>query len=332
MSLAATLYIFTYLLAVAQAQLSGSVGPVTSYSTKAARKTCNVLNYGAKADSSTDLGPPLAAAWVDCRSGGLVYIPPGTYAMASWVSLNSGSGSAIQLDGTIIRTGSDGGNMISVNNCNDFEFFSGNSKGAMQGYGYQLISKGTFGARFIRLTNVSNFSFHGFALIDSASYYLVFDTCSNGEIYNLILRGISIGETDGVDIWGTNIWAHDIEVTNGDECVTVKSASRNILIENIHCNISGGTAIGSLGLDTSISKVYYRNLYMNQADACYLKTNGGTGTVDSITWDNVIVHGGAYILAVNEAWGTDRGGSGVKVSNLSFKVSMSRPSWLTELF
>ena len=58
---------------------------------------------------------------------------------------------------------------------------------------------------------------------------------------------------------------------------------------------------------------------MNSADACYLKTNGGSGTVSDISWTNVIIHGGAYILAVNEAWGTDRGGKGVQVKNLSFK-------------
>lgn len=62
----------------AAASLSGSVGPLTSASAKAAKKTCNVLDYGAKADKKTDLGPPLAAAFAACKSGGLVYIPAGT--------------------------------------------------------------------------------------------------------------------------------------------------------------------------------------------------------------------------------------------------------------
>lgn len=53
------------------AQLSGSVGPTTSTASKAAKKICNVLNYGAVADKSTDIGPPLLAAWTDCKSGGI---------------------------------------------------------------------------------------------------------------------------------------------------------------------------------------------------------------------------------------------------------------------
>ncbi|KAL9063151.1 MAG: hypothetical protein Q9157_008381 [Trypethelium eluteriae] len=306
----------------AVAQLSGAVGPSTSYASKASTKICNVLNYGAKATGTTDIGPPLASAWADCKTGGLVYIPPGSYGIETAVTLKSGSASAIQLDGTIYRNGDvPGDEFISISGCTDFEFFSGNSKGAIQGYGYEYLENGNYGTRLLRFTNVNHFSMHGIALVDSPSYYVVFDTCSNGEIYNLIIRGIStLGETDGVDVWGSNIWVHDVEVTNGDECVTVKSPAKNFLIESIYCNLSGGTAIGSLGTGTDISNIHYRNLYMNRADACYLKTNNGDGTVTDVTWENVIVHGGPYILAVNEAWGSSRGSTGVQLSNLNFTV------------
>jgi rhamnogalacturonan hydrolase len=52
----------------------------------------------------------------------------------------------------------------------------------------------------------------------------------------MVIRGGNEGGLDGIDIWGTNIWAHDIEVTNKDECVTVKSPASYILVENIFCN------------------------------------------------------------------------------------------------
>ena len=61
----------SFCYSLVSAQLSGSVGPTTSTASKAAKKICNVLNYGAKADQSTDLGPPLAEAWADCKSGGI---------------------------------------------------------------------------------------------------------------------------------------------------------------------------------------------------------------------------------------------------------------------
>ena len=52
--------------------------------------------------------------------------------------------------------------------------------------------------------------------------YLVTEQGENAEVYNLVLRGPFIGGIDGIDISGSNIWVHDVEVTNGDECVTVK--------------------------------------------------------------------------------------------------------------
>lgn len=54
-------------------------------------------------------------------------------------------------------------------------------------------------------------------------------------------------------VWGTNIYIHDVEVSNKDECVTVKSPASNMLIENIFCNWSGGCAMGSLGADVGKS-------------------------------------------------------------------------------
>jgi rhamnogalacturonan hydrolase len=187
-------------------QLSGTVGPLTSASKKAATKVCNILNYGAKAGTTTDVGPPIASAWAACASGGLVYIPPGTYQMATWVDLKHGSKIAIQLDGIIQRTGTAGGTMFAFTSVSDFEFFSGTSKGAIQGFGYEFISKGTYGPRLLRFTTCSDFSLHGIALVDSPSYYVSILGATNVEVYNMISRGITIGATDGYDVSGTNIW------------------------------------------------------------------------------------------------------------------------------
>ena len=94
------------------AQLSGTVGPLTTRAAKTARKTCNVLSYGGKADNVTDLGPALNAAFAACKTGGTVIIPTGNYAMATWVTLSGGNAWALQLDGIIFRAGTAGGTMI----------------------------------------------------------------------------------------------------------------------------------------------------------------------------------------------------------------------------
>lgn len=48
---------------------------------------------------------------------------------------------------------------------------------------------------------MTDFSVHGFAAIDSPSYYFVFDSCTNGEIYNVLVRGVAdVGMTDAFDV------------------------------------------------------------------------------------------------------------------------------------
>jgi rhamnogalacturonan hydrolase len=121
------------LLPTTLAQLSGKVGPLTTHATKTAKKTCNVLNYGAVADKSTDIGPALLSAFTACKTGGTVVVPAGDYAIVTWVTFEGGKAWALQLDGTIFRTGMGAGNMLFVRNANDFEMFSSTGKGAIQG-------------------------------------------------------------------------------------------------------------------------------------------------------------------------------------------------------
>lgn len=74
----------------------------------------------------------------------------------------------------------------------------------------------------------------------------------------MIIHGGYEGGLDGIDVWGDNIWIHDIEVSNKDECVTVKDPSSNLLIEQVHCNWSGGCAMGSLATDIGeLLKTFY---------------------------------------------------------------------------
>jgi len=80
---------------------------------------------------------------------------------------------------------------------------------------------------------VINFSVHDYALADAAAFHVVLAGCTNGEIYNMAIRGGNMGGLDGIDLWGNNIHAHDIMVSNRDECVTTKSPSKNILVEQV---------------------------------------------------------------------------------------------------
>ncbi|KAJ9133869.1 Rhamnogalacturonase A [Pleurostoma richardsiae] len=305
------------------AQLSGSVGPTTTTAAKAAKKVCNIMNYGGTASATTDNSAAITSAWAACKGGGEVYIPSGSYGLSTWVTLTGGTGVSINLEGIIYRmtSGTAGGNMFMIEHTTDFELFSANSKGAIQGYGYQFHTNGEYGPRILRLYEVTDFSVHDLALVDSPAFHLTLDTCTNGEVYNMIVRGGNEGGLDGVDVFSSNLWLHDIEVTNKDECVTVKSPSKNILIESIFCNWSGGCAIGSLGADTSISDVIYNHVYtQNSNQMLMIKSNGGSGELSNAQFNNFMGHSNAYTLDIDAFWSSmsEAAGDGVQYTNLSF--------------
>jgi len=211
--------------------------------------------------------------------------------------------------------------MIIVENTSDFEFFSLTSKGAIQGFGYTFLSQDKYGPRLVRLVSVTNFSFHDLALVDSPAFHLIVDGCTNGEVYNVIIRGANKGGLDGIDSSGTNLWYHDIEVTNKDECVTIKNPSTYTLVENIYCNWSGGCAMGSLGTGTAISNIQYNKIYTWQSNQMYMiKSNGGDGYIKDCSFTNFIGHSNAYALDINEFWteATLASGNGVVISDLTF--------------
>ncbi|KAK4446313.1 pectin lyase fold/virulence factor [Podospora aff. communis PSN243] len=308
---------------LATAQLSGRVGPTTTREAKAAKKVCNILDFGGVASATTDNSDAITKAWDACKAGGQVLIPSGSFGLEKWVDLTGGSGVAINVEGIIFRisSGTASGTMISVQSTDDFEFYSANSKGAVQGYGYEFHKDNKYGPRILRLTKVTNFSVHDVALVDSPAFHLTIDSSSNGEVYNLIIHGGDRGGLDGVGLWGTNIHVHDVEVSNRDECVTVKSPSRDILVESIFCNLSGGCAIGSLGTDTNITRVTYQNIYTHHSNQMLMiKSNGGNGFFNDALFTNFTGHSNAYTLNLDSSWAQKEPdpGDGVEYDRITF--------------
>lgn len=163
------------------------------------------MDYGGTADASTDNSAAISDAWTACASGGQVLIPEGDYGLSTWVTLKDGQGVSINIEGTIYRTGTDSGNMIGIEDSTDIEVYSATSKGAIQGYGYEFHKDGQYGARIMRCTKCTDFSIHDLVLVDAPQFHLSLDTCTNGEVYNMIIHGGYQGGLDGIDVWGTNI-------------------------------------------------------------------------------------------------------------------------------
>jgi rhamnogalacturonan hydrolase len=97
-------------------------------------------------------------------------------------------------------------------------------------------------------------------LIIAPGDYLVIENGENAEVYNMVLRGPFIGGLDGIDISGSNIWVHDVEVTNGDECVTVKvmthARGREILFADMSLRVLQAISWSRMSIATGLQDVH----------------------------------------------------------------------------
>jgi rhamnogalacturonan hydrolase len=64
----------------------------------------------------------------------------------------------------------------------------------------------------MRFISVTSWSLHDLIFVDSPEFHVVIAGANRGEVYNLAIRGADIGGSDGIDVTGTNIWVHDVEV------------------------------------------------------------------------------------------------------------------------
>ena len=293
-----------------------AVGALTPLSAKS--KVCNIMDYGAKADGETDISTAITSAFTECAKAGgaTLYIPSGNYSLTKGVTLSGGSQWAFQLDGliTLTESGSYGGNAFVIENSSDLEFFSSNNEGAINGVGYQTrASSGSQNARLLRFISVTNLSVHNVILIDSPTFHLVLNSVSNAEIFYITVRGPDIGGTDGIDLICTdNCHVHDVEVTNRDECVCVKTPSQNVLIEDILCNHSGGMSIGSLTADitssddaAAVSNITMRNIQSYKStQTLMIKTfpggSGAEGYVKNSLFENFFSYDDTYGLDIDQ--------------------------------
>ena len=112
--------------------------------------------------------------------------------------------------------------------------------------------------------------------------------------------------TDGFDVAGKNVWIHDCNIWNDDDCIAVKeqtsdsihsSCSENMLFERI--NASGvGLTIGSIGpmpAHTCVRNITFRNSTMyNTFKGIYLKSRpgkvGDTGEISNVTYENILIN------------------------------------------
>ncbi|OQD83889.1 hypothetical protein PENANT_c015G02823 [Penicillium antarcticum] len=129
--------------------------------------------------------------------------------------------------------------------------------------------------------------------------------------------------TDGWDLYrSSNIVIQNSVINNGDDCVSFKPNSTEILVQNLHCNGSHGISVGSLGqyegeVDIVQNVLVYNVSMFNASDGARIKVwpgtasalstdlqgGGGSGIVKNITYDGMTIDNVDYAIEVTQCYG-----------------------------
>eukprot|EP00039_Didymoeca_costata_P008775 m.116250 g.116250 ORF g.116250 m.116250 type:complete len:436 (-) comp14227_c0_seq7:2968-4275(-) len=96
--------------------------------------------------------------------------------------------------------------------------------------------------------------------------------------------------TDGFDVTGQNVYIHDVEIWNQDDCIAVKDGSKNMLFERV--TASGlGLTIGSIS-GSIVENITFRDSYMKHTvKGIYMKFRGGSkpGLIKDVLYENIVM-------------------------------------------
>ncbi|KAG5939101.1 hypothetical protein E4U59_003315 [Claviceps monticola] len=158
-----------------------------------------------------------------------------------------------------------------------------------------------------------------FNLIANSSDILVSDV-------NLTVKSTSNSTAKNTDGWDTyrskNVVLQSSTVNNGDDCVSFKPNSTDIVVQNLACDGSHGISVGSLGQYMGevdiVENVYVYNISMkNASDGARIKVwpslftpfqpslsgGGGSGYVKNVTYDTFYNEGNDWAIEVTQCYG-----------------------------
>lgn len=113
-----------------------------------------------------------------------------------------------------------------------------------------------------------------------------------------------------------------MNIHNGDDCITVKSGSRDVHVERVRCQSSHGLAIGSVWYDDVVNVTYRNCTLVDCANGPRIKgRRQGNATVSDILFDNILIESAGNGIQVDmdyETPGSHPTNSGVTARNVTF--------------
>ncbi|KAJ3344481.1 hypothetical protein HDU83_005151 [Entophlyctis luteolus] len=281
-------------------------GSVAKPAVVARTKTCTVTATGG------DDGPAIKAAAQSCNGGGKVILA-GSYSIQSFTDLRGISHVDYVLTGTITM-----GNTKAywLSNMLLYTYQSAATQWVFGGTDINIYGGGTIDGNGsiwpssgIRPVLLTLDGVNGGAVWDiklnNAGFWNNLCANSTNVIYDNIQISATNKNTDGWDTYKSdNVVIQNSVINNGDDCVSFKPNSTNMVVQGLSCTGSHGVSVGSLGQYSDqydiVKNIYVYNVQMNNAEnGARIKvwpgatggygTGGGSGHVQNITYDTFTV-------------------------------------------
>ncbi|KUI55797.1 Exopolygalacturonase X [Cytospora mali] len=303
-------------------------------------KTCYVKTNG----NGTDDSDNILSAFNECNNGGhVIFDKNTTYTIGTYMDWTFLKSIDIDIRGTIKFTDDtdywqEHSYKFIFQNATSFFKLGGDDVfiyggGTLDGSGqvwYDLYAEDKYILRpvLIGIDGLNNSILTDLNLRYSPMYYVFMANATDVVFNNININGDSTSSnvaknTDGWDTYrSSDITIMNSWVNNGDDCVSFKPNSTNILVESTYCNGSHGISVGSLGQYKGeydiVENVYVANMSMHNSGAGArikvwpntqsalsgdLQGGGGDGHVKNITYDGMFIDNVDLAIQVTQCYG-----------------------------
>lgn len=271
-------------------------------------------------------GQALNATLRALQPGDTLIIPNKTYHLMGGIRADDVTGVTIRIEGTLAfaanmdewpRTGSMGGdglhrvmecflgkrwkNVIFTSSGTGTLDGNGATWWGLAGVGYLLHGENR--PRMMKLEDSSDILYENVFFKNSPYWTFTMDSIDGLEVRYCTIDArrtdndrhgiidLTAFNTDGFDVTGRNVWIHDSEIWNQDDCIAVKDGnpSENMLFERIKASGLGLT-IGSIGSGSHIRNITFRDVYMHKTyKGIYMKFRSGPALVEDVTFENIVM-------------------------------------------
>ena len=149
-------------------------------------------------------------------------------------------------------------------------------------------------SEFWTFENINGLLVENLRYINSPNFHIVIKNCTNAIFQDLsIYAPGNSPNTDGIDPSKSNfITIQRVNISNGDDCIAIKSGTSNVLIQDSYFENGHGASIGSLGENGAhdlVQNILVRNCtFVHTQGAAKVKAwQGGHGLAINLTWTNL---------------------------------------------